>query len=295
MKAKRVALILNVLASAALALVATGAAAKAPPSDGDIDRAVVENLAKTYGARAKVAAHVDLIGPFGTQSQWTLVVAKQPDEEGRAGPLEGAVSVCFVKGAEADCSDALFLAHFKKLGITLLDGERPFHELHEARVVRADASTPLLSLKACTAQSFNSDCAVSTFLYAYDARHDRFRPVFSNMTGRNNNQETRFIESGPLQGAVVVATPTYKAPFVYELDVYRPAADGQYRRVLRHRGRTVYGDGNPLPVIDSEMPALLGRFGHWKAGDALPVPPVLPAGCTRLYLRKGVEWCESKG
>lgn len=284
------------LLSAALALLAAGAAAKAPPSDGDIDRAVVASLASTYGMRAKAAAHVDLIGPFGTRSQWTLVVAKDDPEAGRADRLDGAVSACFVKGDQPDCSDAPFLALLKQRGVTLLDGERPLHELYEARVVHADASTPLLSLKACTANAMNGDCAVMTVLYAYDAAHDRFRPVFSNMTGRNNNQETRFIDSGPLQGAVVVATPTYKAPFVYELEVYRlAAAHGPYRRTLRHRGHTVYGDGNPLSVIDSEMPALLGRLGHWKAGDALPVPPVLPAGCTRLYMRKGVEWCGSAG
>ena len=290
MNARRVA----TLTTAALALAAASVAAKAAPADSGVDRAVLASLAATYGIRSSVVAHVDLTGPFGTTAPWTLVVAKQPDDEGLdaygAGG-EGAVSVCFVRGARPQCSDALFRALYEKHQYVLADGVRPLYALFESRVVRASASTPLLALKACSAHGGNGSCGISTFLFAYDAGQDRFRVVFSNLTGSNNNQATRFIEDGPLQGDVVVATPTDEAPFTYWIEVYRPAADGAYGRVLRYRGRTGYGDGNRLSVIDSEMPTLLARFGHWKPGDALPVPPVLPAGCTRLTLRKGVEWC----
>ena len=66
------------------------------------------------------------------------------------------------------------------------------------------------------------------------------------------------------------------------------------RIVLSHRTgfRNWRGDGNPLAVIDSEMPETLRRLGLWKEGDALPVPPRMPQRCTLLVMRKGVEWCE---
>jgi len=129
-------------------------------------------------------------------------------------------------------------------------------------------------------------------LFAYDRKAERFRVVFFKMMGTSNNQETRFIETGPMVGSVVVAYPTEDPPFTYFVEVYRRTSDNEYSRVLKYRGRTGYGDGNPLPVIDSEMPETLRRLGLWKTGDALPVPPSLPRGCTRLVMRKGVEWCE---
>lgn len=140
----------------------------------------------------------------------------------------------------------------------------------------------------------NGNCGVSTFLLAYDQKTDRFRVVFFNMTGRNNNEETRFVEGGPLLGSVIVAYPTRDAPFRYFVEVYNRASNGEYSQALRYRGRTGYGDGNPLAVIDSEMPETLRRLGLWKTGDPLPVPPTMPAGCTRLVLRNALEWCEPR-
>jgi hypothetical protein len=116
--------------------------------------------------------------------------------------------------------------------------------------------------------------------------------VFFNVTGRNNNQETRFIESGPLIGDLIVAYPTDNAPFTYWVEIYERNGSGGYERLLRYRGKTVYGDGNPLAVIDSEMPEILRSLKLWAPGQALPVPPRMPAMCTRLFMRKGVEWCE---
>ena len=100
------------------------------------------------------------------------------------------------------------------------------------------------------------------------------------------------VEDGPLLGSVIVAYPTSDAPFTYFVEVYKRTSDSEYSRALRYRGHTGYGDGNPLAVIDSEMPETLRQLGLWKTGDALPVPPRMPAGCTRLVMRKGVERCE---
>jgi hypothetical protein len=113
------------------------------------------------------------------------------------------------------------------------------------------------------------------------------------MMGRNNNQEARFVEKGPLLGSVVVAYPTNDAPFTYFVEVYKRGSESEYSQVLSYRGNTHYGDGNPLAVIDSEMPETLQRLGLWKTGDPLPVPPRMPRGC-RLVMRKGVEWCETR-
>jgi hypothetical protein len=60
-----------------------------------------------------------------------------------------------------------------------------------------------------------------------------------------------------------------------------------YRQVLRYRSATQYGDGNPLAVIDSEMPNILRRLGMWRAGQPLPAP----RGCKRPHLIKDALWC----
>jgi hypothetical protein len=140
--------------------------------------------------------------------------------------------------------------------------------------------------------SGNGDCEIATALYQYEKVTDRFVRVFLNLTGRNNNQATRFVESGPLQGDVIVNNPTENAPYTYWIEVYRAESSGQYERILRYRGRTGYGDGNPLAVADSEMPEILRHLGLWHPGDALPVPIHLPQGCTDLFMRNGEEWCK---
>ena len=283
-----------------LALLAPGrASANESLSPAEVDQAVISNLSSVYGINSTVVAHVDLTKPFHTKFRWTLVIGKQPDEESIAedgvGRPKGAISVCFVQNAEPDCSEAMFLAKYPERNSTLAPGEGLFYELFANDVVYSEPkkTVPLLRIKACTMPGANGSCGVSTFLFAYDREADAFRTVFFNVTGRNNNQATRFIESGPLLGDVIVANPTGDAPYRYYVEVYKRNPAGEYARVLKYRGRAGYGDGNSLAVIDSEMPETQRRLGLWKAGDALPVPPTMPAGCTRLVMRKGVEWCEA--
>jgi hypothetical protein len=90
-------------------------------------------------------------------------------------------------------------------------------------------------------------------------------------------------------------TQGYRTPGLRNLvtrEVYKRLSDSEYSRVLKYRGHTGYGDGNPLAVIDSEMPETLRQLGLWKIGDELPVQSRMPGRCTRLVIRKGVEWCE---
>ncbi len=265
----------------ALGLLCTAAARADAPADNSaaIDQVVIAKLAATDGTRSKILAHLDLTERFNTRSQWTLVVAQQLEADATSrnglGDPQPAVSVCWVQGLVPDCSDARFTRQYRGHGVVLPAGERAFYQLTTSRIVasRPGGQHPLLELQACTLPAGNGSCGKSTFLYRYDEASDSFRTAFFAFTGSNNNQETRFIENGPLRGQVVTVTPTPDAPFGYFVELYRPDADVQhYSRVLNYRSRTRYNDGNPLPVIDSEMPELLKLEGFWKKGRASPVP-----------------------
>lgn len=287
-----------VIFATTLILVAGGVDAQKHLDTTAIDQAVISKLSAQFGINSKVIVHLDLTQTFQTKFRWSLVAAKQPDEESSvedgAGNRIGAVSLCFVENDEPDCSEEMFLAKYREEKVSFVSGEPTFHELFASDVVFSGPgrTLPLLMIKSCMNRGANGNCGVSTFLFAYDRKAERFRVVFFNMMGRNNNQEARFVENGPLLGSVVVAYPTDDPPFTYFVEVYKRISDSEYSRVLRYRGHTGYGDGNPLAVIDSEMPEILRRLGLWKTGDALPVPPRMPGGCTRLVMRKSVEWCE---
>jgi hypothetical protein len=284
--------------TAASILATRGIDAQTDRDTARIDRAVLSKLSAQFGIRSKVVAHLQLTQTFQTKSRWSLVVAKQPDEESSVedggGNRIGAVSFCFVENGEPDCSEEMFLAKYREEKVSYVSGEPVFHELIANRVVFTgpERTLPLLEIKTCENRGANGNCEVSTFLFAYDRQAEKFRVVFFNITGRNNNEDTRVIESGPLAGCVIVVYPTSDAPFTYFVEVYKRNPGSEYSLALKYRGHTGYGDGNPLSVIDSEMPETLRRLGLWKTGDPLPVPPRMPRGCTRLVIRKGVEWCE---
>ena len=268
--------------AATLILVAGDVDAQTHLDTTEIDQAGISKLSAQFGINSKVITHLDLTQPFQTKSQWSLVAAKQPDEESSAedgaGNRRGAISLCFVENDEPSCSEEMFLAKYREDKISFDSGPGPFYELFASDVVFAGPgrTLPLLRIKSCTMSGANGNCGVSTFLLAYDRKAERFRVVFFNMMGRNNNQEARLVENGPLLGSVIVAYPTNDAPFTYFVEVYKRISDSEYSRVLQYRGNTRYGDGNPLAVIDSEMPETLRRLGLWKTGDALPVPPRMP-------------------
>lgn len=288
-----------VIGAATLMLAAWGLGAQVRVDATEIDQVVIAKLRAQFGINAKVITRVDLTQPFRTKSRWTFVVAKQPDEESSVvdgtGERVGAVRFCFIENGQPDCSADLFRTRHREEEVVLSDGESPFYEFLGGGVVYSGPgrTLPLLLVKGCSNRGATGNCGVSTSLFDYDRKAERFRIVFLNVMGRNNNQEARFVESGPILGSVVVAYPTDDAPFTYFVEVYKRASGGDYSRVLKYRGKTGYGDGNPLAVIDSEMPETLRRLGFWRPGDPLPVPPRMPRGCT-LVLRKGVEWCEPR-
>jgi hypothetical protein len=277
--------------SSAVAISASTPVNAASLSAAEVDQSVLALLSHQGVTRSTVISHLDLTKPFATATQWTLVIVQDDAPPPSDSPVQedhGRLFVCLVKSSTPDCAQHLYRP------TPDLDAEfsTPYHLLAD-RVVdpNRDESTPLLLVKLCSAVSVNSDCMVATALYRYDRAADRFVRVFLNVTGRNNNQETRFVDRGPLQGDVIVDYPTQHPPYTYWIVLYAPGKSGRYGQVLRYRGHTGYGDGNPLAVPDSEMPEILRRLGLWHPGDALPRPSRLPSGCTHLLVRQGEEWC----
>jgi hypothetical protein len=127
-----------------------------------------------------------------------------------------------------------------------------------------------------------------TQLFTFRRTSDRFEAIFARAILRNNNQEVRFVEMGPLRGDVVVAEPTENAPFGYWITVNRLTSSYRYQQILRYRSATRYGDDNPLAVIDSEMPNIQQRLGLWRLGRPLPLPA---KGCPKPRLVKMELWC----
>ena len=252
----------------------------------DITQSVVSSLPKSQGRSADVIANLDLTRPFGTQTQWTFVAAILPGTHFSVAdqrPVDGgALARCFVDKLASHCRYETPKNDSDWFSTPI--------ELYSAKVVfaGADKTRPLLLIKTGSAHGGDGGHSIYTELFTYDRQSNNFQSVFSNATGSNNNQETRFVEEGPLRGDVIVADPTSSAPFGFWISVYAgKTKDGYSHTALRYRSATHYGDGNHLAVIDSEMPGILRRVGLWRPGDPLPAPP----GCSRPVLRHGEEWC----
>src|ERR1039458_2076583 len=99
--------------SATLILAAGGGDAQTGVDPTAIDQAVISKLSAQFGINSKVIVHLDLTQTFQTKFRWSLVAAKQPDEESSvedgAGNRIGDVSLCFVEKDEPDCSEQMFL------------------------------------------------------------------------------------------------------------------------------------------------------------------------------------------
>lgn len=248
-----------------------------------IDQSVISSLPKLHGQSADIVEHLDLTPLFDTQSHWTFVAAILPGSHSDGASEEpvkgGPLARCFVNELSPHCT---YTTPSSDLGWF----STPI-ELYSAEVVfRGENSTlPLLLIKTGSAHGGDGGHSIYTELFAYDRQLNDFKSVFSNTTGSNNNQRTRFVEEGPLRGDIIVDDPW---GCCYRIEVYRLGTSGSYASILAYRSHTVYGDGNPLSVSDSEMPEILRRLGLWHQGDALPIPH---EGCTPV-MRRGEEWCQ---
>jgi hypothetical protein len=244
-------------------------------SSTDIEQSVISSLPKANGKSAEIVEDLDLTQPFKTQSQWTFIVANLPgsQEDGVGDEIDsGGLVVCFVERSTPHC-DQVSLSN----AVSLSSADVVF--------AGADHTDPLLLVRANSAGGADGNHSIDTEIWRFDGARDQFTSIFSNSTGSNNNQRTRFVDEGPLRGDVIVDVP---AGCCYFIDVYRQEPSGRYVSVLGYQGRTVYGDGNPLSVADSEMPEILRRLGLWHKGDALPIPH---EGCNPV-MRRGEEWCQ---
>jgi len=252
---------------------------------------VVTPMAVTQAAPAPTPLMtLDLEKPFSTRSAWRFTATQDADVADPTGFLDdkvpGPVHLCLRKTPAAPCDPSLKATVGEP-------GKSDFfiepHELAQARIVHGPTGQALLLVQTGSVHSGNGDQLVRTQVLAYQSAEDRFERVYEHMTGHNNNQQVRYIETGPLKGDIVSVEPTQDAPFGFWVVVSAPA-DGGFRQVLRYRSATRYGDGNPLAVIDSEMPNMAQRLGLWKPGSPLP----LPAGaCPSPHLVHMALWCVS--
>ena len=239
---------------------------------------------------------LELGKPFHARSPWRLVVTEGPPAKDYGDfDAPGALTLCLQKGPAGPCvSEPVTPAPRSTAPGDAIAWEP--HYLRTAQVVypRGPNAAPFLLIVTGSLNSGDGDQLVATQLVAYDAGHDAFHRIYSRNTGRNNNQEIRFIDHGPLRGSVISAEPEEHRPFGYWIVVESLTQAGAYRQVLRYRSATRYGDGNPLAVIDSEMPTIERRLGLWKPGDPLPVPSSAGNGkpCSKPTLRHDALWCD---
>lgn len=261
-----------VLGALFLPALATGAAPQSAPSH-------------TPESRSSIA----LSTPFGAPPGWRLAVqqaAATADDTGDTEP--GVIRLCLSRDAGRTCRPDL-------AGLLVVGGKPDLFStprfLEVARIVRPRVDLPLFLLRVASLQGGNSDQRVATVALRYDRARDTFVEVYRKQTRRNNNQEVRYVETGVLRGAILAAEPTGDAPFGFWIEVNTIGPGNRYHQRLRYRSATRYNDGNPLAVLDSEMPGLQRRLGVWRAGQALPVPA---ASCPRPRLIEQDLWCSAK-
>jgi hypothetical protein len=212
----------------------------------------------------------DLTVSFHTKGKWQLVIRQDaPDRFELPGPLH----FCFVKDGTPNCSDS------------------QQNVLVESPIVypTPSSSRPLLAVLADWFTGGSGGPRL-TRIWIYNPNTDQFDQIFDHQARRQNNGEIRIITTGPLAGDIVIDNAGQHAPYRYDISVYR-LVNSQYREILNYAGNSQYNDGNPLPVIDAEMPEIERRLHLWKPGDPLPTPA--RTLCGKLELRHGLEWCVS--
>ena len=259
--------------------------------------AAAENPAESPTLTPKIppSTLLDLAKPFRTRSPWRLVVTQgEPVKDYGDTDAPGELTLCLQKGTTGTCSSGPVTP---PLRVTKGKDTNPWepHYLLTSKAVYPSGpkGAPLLLLVTGSLHSGDGDQVVATQLNRYDSRSDQFRRIFVKTTGHNNNQETRFIVDGPLRGSVISAEPQQQPPYGYWIVVNSLSSAGDYHQVLRYLSATRYNDGNPLAVIDAEMPNIQRQLGLWKRGEPPPLPSSASSGkpCINPTLKHTVLWC----
>ena len=246
-------------------------------------------------APASQATQLDLAKLFHARSPWRLTVTEgPPTKDFGDNDAPGALTLCLRKGPTEACVADPVSVPLRARSPGDATAWEP-HYLLTAKAVypRGPKAAPFLLIVTGSVYSGDGDQLVATRLVKYDPAHDVFQRVYARSTGRNNNQEIRFVIDGPLRGSVITAEPQPHRPFGYWMVVSKLTAADTYRPVLRYRSATLYNDGNPLAVIDSEMPNIQRRLGLWKPGAPLPAPRLVGDGkpCLNPTLKHSELWC----
>lgn len=241
--------------------------------------------------QAKIIARINLSKPFHLPPGASFTATQGPQIASLWHPdddLEpGRIQLCIKQRPSGPCSPNL------ENELTLggkWDTFAETHFLETAELIRprGPASNPALHLQFSSVHSGDGDQRRAVVILTYRPASRRFVVVYRKQIGNNHNEEVRYIRSGPLKGSIVAAISPYGPPFSYLIEVSQLTPDYRYRRVLRFRSATLYGDGNPLAVVDSEMPNILRRLGLWRPGQSLPLPA---SRCLRPHLVKAALWC----
>jgi hypothetical protein len=242
-------------------------------------------------ATERQVADIDLSKAFVTPEKWRFLATQGrpvPDLVYPGQQIPGLINFCLRASAAGACHADILATPRPEATVDYKFYEP--HYLREARLVYPNGASrpPLLLVQSASGQGGDGDQLVFTQLLAY--RSGRFERVYAQATGHNNNQDVRYVNSGPVKGSVIFAEPTCcGAPFGFWVTVSRLTPDYVYKTVLRYRSATRYNDGNSLAVIDSEMPNIQKRLRLWKKGSPLP----LPAGpCPKPRLSKMELWCK---
>ena len=177
----------------------------------------VQSAAAPPPATTEIAS-IDLSRPFGTRSAWQFTATQAPPIPDPFGPddgtVPGAITLCLHKGAEGPCDPQLQAKLFDTSDVPAFS-ER--HYLEAARIVRSHGASgqPLLLIVSASLHSGDGDQLVLTQVMAYQRGQDRFTRVYEHWTGTNNNQDVRFVETGPLAGDIIAAEPSETAPYGY--------------------------------------------------------------------------------
>ncbi|WP_196239501.1 hypothetical protein [Dyella monticola] len=230
---------------------------------------------------------IDLSQSFGAKSGWRFMALQGPDtpELEMMDPTPGKILLCVTRDGGASCFPDL--DHVLRFSSGDDEYSDP-HYLIGVRIEHPRAGRPLLFMQVASKHSLDGDQRLATVVLAYDHVQESFTVVYEKQTNKNNDQEVRYIANGPLMGAIISAEPTGDAPFGFWITVDRLGPTGAYKQVLRYRSATRYGDGNSLPVIDSDMPGILKRLSLWRPGGKLPLPP---GKCAKPRLVGQELWC----
>jgi hypothetical protein len=247
-------------------------------------------------AAPTMIASLDLSKSFATRSLWSFQATQGPDVEGANGDqVDGVITLCLRKGRAGPCDPALITAFndpgLARFGpdIEMLFGEP--HNLEQPEILYPEGANhaPLLWVQTSSASSGDGNRGIFTQVLVYNRNSDQFYRIYSHLTGgSNNNQDIRFIDAGPMRGDIISVDPTSNPPYAFWIVVNALTPSFTYNEVLRYRSATRYNDGNPLSVIDSEMPNIQRRLGLWRTGLPLPLPA---SGCSQPQMIHDELWC----